>query len=89
MYFRHGRFLSVLAAGLAALAVGAAPALAGEDDDGDDDDATAPAAPAQSESAGSAAGSSVPQGGVAAGAGGTAVQGPTPRCSGSPPGRSC
>jgi hypothetical protein len=76
MYFRHGRFMSVLAAGLAALAVGAAPALAGEDDDGDDDDATAPAAPAQSESAGSTAGSSVPQGGVAAGAGGTAVQGP-------------
>jgi hypothetical protein len=68
--------MSILTACLAALAVGAAPALAGEDDDDSDDETAAQAVPAPSESAGSSAGSVVPQGGVATGAGGTAIEGP-------------
>jgi hypothetical protein len=71
MHSTHRRTISILATALAALAVGAAPALAGEDDD-DDGDTTAPLVTGGS---GSEAGSSVPQGGVATGAGGTAVQG--------------
>ena len=78
MILKHNRTMSVLAATAAALAIGASPALAGEDDDDeyDSDDATQ-VAPVQS--SGSEAGSSqagVPQGGVAAGAGGMADQGP-------------
>ena len=69
---RQNRVLSIIAATSAALALGAAPALAGEDDDdGDDDDSTQ----VQSSGSGSSAGSSVPQGGVATGAGGMADQG--------------
>jgi hypothetical protein len=77
MHMKHSGSMTILAAALAALAVGAAPALAGEDDDGDDDDASS-TQPTQvtSGSSGSEAGSTVPQGGVATGAGGTAVQGP-------------
>ena len=70
MLFRQNRVLSVIAATSAALAIGAAPALAGEDDD-DDDETTQ----VQSSGSGSSAGSSVPQGGVATGAGGMADQG--------------
>jgi LPXTG-motif cell wall-anchored protein len=61
------RALSVLAATLAALALAAVPAFAGEDDDGDDDSSSSsqvqnlPAAPAEA-----------PRGGVATGLGGTA-----------------
>ena len=69
MLFRQNRVLSVIAATSAALAIGAAPALAGEDDD--DDETTQ----VQSSGSGSSAGSSVPQGGVATGAGGMADQG--------------
>jgi hypothetical protein len=72
MHLRHHRTMSVIAATTAALALGAAPALAGENDDGDEDEATQPA-PSTS---GSSAGGSVPQGGVATGAGGMAEQGP-------------
>lgn len=77
MHLRHHRTLSVIAATTAALALGAAPALAGENDDGDDDDdgGVTQTAPSTSGS-GSSAGSSVPQGGVATGAGGMAEQGP-------------
>jgi hypothetical protein len=71
MHLQHRRSISVLATTLAALAVGATPALAGEDDD-DDGDTTAPLV---SGGSGSDAGSTVPQGGVATGAGGTAAQG--------------
>jgi hypothetical protein len=74
MHIKHSRSMSVFAATLAALALGAAPALAGEDDD-EGDSSTQPA-PLVSGSSGSSAGSTVPQGGVATGAGGTAVQGP-------------
>jgi hypothetical protein len=71
--FRQNRVLSVIAATTAALALGAAPALAGEDDDeGDEDETTTQV---QSSDSGSSAGSSVPQGGVATGAGGMADQG--------------
>jgi hypothetical protein len=71
MHLRHHRTMSVIAATTAALALGAAPALAGENDDGDEDQV----APSPSTS-GSGAGGSVPQGGVATGAGGMAEQGP-------------
>ena len=71
MLFRQNRVLSVIAATSAALAIGAAPALAGEDDDDDEDETTQ----VQSSGSGSGAGSSVPQGGVATGAGGVADQG--------------
>jgi hypothetical protein len=78
MILKQNRVMSVIAATAAALAVGAAPALAGEDGDEEyDDDEVTQVAPAQSSSA--EAGSSqagVPQGGVAAGAGGMAEQGP-------------
>ena len=70
MYVKQHRVTSVMAATLAALAFGAAPALAGEDDDGDDDEAPAQSAPVASGGSGSS--SSAPQGGVATGAGGTA-----------------
>jgi hypothetical protein len=69
MYLNQNRFLSILAATTAALALGAAPALAGEDEDGDDDEGSAPAQTAPSSGG---AGSGAPQGGVATGAGGTA-----------------
>jgi len=74
MHLRHHRSMSILAATTAAVALAAAPALAGEnDDDGDDDDESTQVAPAPS---GSGSGSgSVPQGGVATGAGGMAEQG--------------
>src|SRR5215218_4856628 len=68
----HNRALTVLAATLAALALGGAPAFAGENDDDDDDGAPqvqnvpAPAAEAPA---------SAPQGGVATGLGGTAPDG--------------
>jgi hypothetical protein len=77
MIFKHNRTMAVLAATSAALAIGASPALAGEDDDEYDDDEVTQVAPVQS--SGSESGSSqagVPQGGVAAGAGGMAEQGP-------------
>ena len=78
MILKQNRPMSVLAATAAALAVGAAPALAGEDDDDEfDDDGVTQVAPVQSSS--SESGSSqggVPQGGVATGAGGMAEQGP-------------
>jgi hypothetical protein len=79
MFLKQNRTMSVLAATAAALAIGATPALAGENDDDDeyDDDAVTQVAPVQS--SGSEASSSqagVPQGGVAAGAGGMAEQGP-------------
>jgi hypothetical protein len=84
MQLKQNRSLSILATTAAILAVGAAPALAGENDDGDDDEAPVQTAPAQvplsspSTSAGSTEiVSGAPQGGVATGAGGTAVtQGP-------------
>jgi hypothetical protein len=77
MLLKQNRVLSVLAATSAALALGATPALAGEnDDDGDDDDESTQVAPAQSSGSASSAGSTVPQGGVATGAGGMADQGP-------------
>jgi hypothetical protein len=81
MHLTQNRLLSILATTAAILAVGAAPALAGEDDDGDDDEAPVQTAPAQVPSSSSSGSSGVvsgaPQGGVATGAGGTApVQGP-------------
>jgi hypothetical protein len=76
MILRQNRVMSVLAATAATLAVGASPALAGEnDDDGDDDDEATQVAPTQSTGSDSGAGTSVPQGGVATGAGGMAEQG--------------
>jgi hypothetical protein len=71
----HHRSLSLLAATLAALSLGAAPALAGEDDDGSDDSAPtqvqqAPAAPTPAPA--SSASGVTPRGGVATGLGGTA-----------------
>jgi hypothetical protein len=81
MHLKQNRFLSVLAATAAVLAVSAAPALAGENDDGDDDEAPVQATPAPS-SSGSSVGdttgvvSGAPQGGVATGAGGMAPRGP-------------
>jgi len=75
---RH-RMISVFAATLAALALGAAPALAGEDDDGDDDSSDVPSQSTPSTTAsgsGSASVSSAPTGGVATGAGGMASHGP-------------
>jgi hypothetical protein len=81
MHVKHNRLLSILATTAAVFAVGAAPALAGENDDGDDDEAPVQTAPEQvpsSSSSGSTGSvSGAPQGGVATGAGGTAVtQGP-------------
>ena len=78
MYLKQNRVMSILATTAAVLAVGAAPALAGEDDDGDEDEAPVQTAPAPSSgSAGSGVVSGAPQGGVATGAGGTApAQGP-------------
>jgi hypothetical protein len=76
MILRQNRVMSVLAATAATLAVGASPALAGEnDDDGGDDDEATQVAPTQSTGSGSGAGTSVPQGGIATGAGGMAEQG--------------
>jgi hypothetical protein len=75
MKVTHTRATSVFAATLAALALGAAPALAGEDDDGDSEDVPAQIAPDTS-SAGPAEVSGAPQGGVATGAGGMASHGP-------------
>ena len=69
MHFKQNRFLPILATAAAVLAVGAAPAMAGEDDDGDDDEAPAQTAPAQVPSGVSGA----PEGGAATGAGGTAA----------------
>ena len=77
MHLEHSRFMSILAATTAALALGAAPALAGEDDDGDEEESAQSApAPSSSSASSSGAGSTVPQGGVATGAGGMAEQGP-------------
>jgi hypothetical protein len=81
MHVKQNRLLSIFATTAAVLALGAAPALAGENDDGDDDEAPVQTAPAQvpSSSASSSSGtvSGAPQGGVATGAGGTAsTQGP-------------
>lgn len=66
------RSLSLLAATLAALAIGAAPALAGENDDDDDDEAVA----VQTMPAPAEASAAAPRGGVATGLGGTAPDGP-------------
>jgi len=74
MPFAHQRVLSVLAASLAALALGAAPALAGEDDDEDGDDSPAQVQQVPAESGSSAGPAVTPQGGVATGFGGTAAQ---------------
>lgn len=70
----HHRTLSVLATTLAALALGAAPALAGEDDDGDDDDSPTQVqqAPVPAAGGGGGGGGVVPRGGVQTGLGGTA-----------------
>jgi len=85
MTLKQTRTMSVLATTAAALAIGASPALAGEDDDDDsDDDGVTQVAPVQSSGSGSESGASqsgasqsgVPQGGVATGAGGMAEQGP-------------
>jgi hypothetical protein len=80
MTLKQNRTMSVLAATAAALAIGASPALAGEDDDDEyDSDDVTQVAPVQSSSSGSEASSAqvgVPQGGVATGAGGMAEQGP-------------
>jgi hypothetical protein len=81
MHVTHNRLLSIFATTTAVLVLGAAPALAGENDDGDDDEAPVQTAPAQvpTSSASSSSGevSGAPQGGVATGAGGTAIaQGP-------------
>jgi len=73
MHLQQNRFLPMFATAAAILAVGAAPAMAGEDDDGDDDEAPAQTAPAQVPSTGSSGTSGAPQGGVATGAGGTAA----------------
>jgi hypothetical protein len=76
MYVKQNRLLSILATAAAVLALGAAPALAGENDDGDDeDDAPVQTAPAPSSSSAGSSGvlSGAPQSGVASGAGGTAV----------------
>ena len=76
MQIGHNRVMPVFAATLAALALGAAPALAGEDDDGDSSDVTSQSTPSTSESGGdSVTVSGAPQGGVATGAGGMAAQG--------------
>ena len=79
MHLSQNRAMSVLAATMAVLALGAAPALAGENDDGDDEDAPAQTAPApasgQGADTGSVSVSGAPQGGVATGAGGMAPQG--------------
>jgi hypothetical protein len=80
MVLNQNRTMSILAATAAALAIGASPALAGENDDDDesDEDEVTQIAPIQSSGSGSEAGmsqSGVPQGGVAAGAGGMAEQG--------------
>ena len=74
MHVASKRILSMLTAILAALALAASPALAGEDDDEGDGDESAPIT-----SSGSGSGSVVsgaPVGGVDTGAGGTAEQGP-------------
>jgi hypothetical protein len=71
------RSMSVLAATLAALALGAAPALAGEDDDDEDSgDTPAQVSPPATSGGGSSGSGAVPQGGVATGLGGTADTGP-------------
>ena len=80
MFRKQNRTMAVLAATAAALAIGASPALAGGDDDDDFDDGEATqVAPVQPSGSGSEAGPSqagAPQGGIAAGAGGMAEQGP-------------
>jgi hypothetical protein len=80
MFRKQNRTMAVLAATAAALAIGASPALAGGDDDDDfDDGEVTQVAPVQSSGSGSEAGPSqagAPQGGIAAGAGGMAEQGP-------------
>jgi|1186.fasta_scaffold89764_2 protein-disulfide isomerase len=72
MPFADRRALPILAAALTALALGAAPALAGDDDDGDDDSpgVVQQVAPSPATSPVVAA---TPQGGVATGLGGTAL----------------
>jgi len=72
MPFVHRPALPLLAAALTALALGAVPALAGEDDDGDDDspDVVQQVGPSPATSPVAAA---TPQGGVATGLGSTAV----------------
>jgi hypothetical protein len=70
----HNRALTVLAATLAALALGGAPAFAGENDDDGDDDDGAPQVQNVPAPAGEAP-ASAPRGGVATGLGGTAPDG--------------
>ena len=73
MQLTRNRSAAVLAATLAALAIGASPALAGENDDEGDDDEDAAVVQPQAGSDSSAGLSAAPQGGVATGAGGTAA----------------
>jgi hypothetical protein len=78
MILRQSRTMSILAAAAAALAIGASPALAGENDEDDEsDEEVTQIAPVESSDSGSEVGvsQSVPQGGVATGAGGMAEQG--------------
>jgi hypothetical protein len=82
MHLQHSRLLSTFATAAAILALGASPALAGEDDDGDDDgDTPAAVSPGtvtsgSDSSSDSSSVSGAPSGGVETGAGGTAPQSP-------------
>jgi hypothetical protein len=77
MHIKQQRSAAVVSATLAALALSAAPAFAGENDDGDDDEGSVPEQVApSSDSTSSSSGATVPQGGVATGAGGPAQHGP-------------
>ena len=67
MYLKQNRLLPTLANAAANLVLGAAPAMAGEDDD------EAPAAPAKVPSTSSSSVSGAPQGDVGTGAGSTAL----------------
>jgi hypothetical protein len=73
MPFAHRRALPILAAALTALALGAVPALAGEDDDGDDDWPGVVQQQVAPSPATSPVVAATPQGGVATGLGGTAL----------------
>jgi hypothetical protein len=74
MHVASKRILSMLTAILAALALAASPALAGEDDDEGDGDESAPITSSGSDSGSVVSGA--PVGGVDTGAGGMAEQAP-------------
>jgi hypothetical protein len=78
MHVASKRILPIVTASLAAVALAASPALAGENDDEGDDDESAPITNSGSSStSGSSSGvSGAPVGGVDTGAGGMAEQGP-------------